>query len=174
MCPSKICYCGLLCFTVNTWTISVNIVYVLITSLATCFHLCLVFFTFLIHVNFKVFIKLFICGIPRPPSPMFFYGCVSPYSVTFFVPYKAKPHFLKTLYERIWWIQQMRNHQCIRFDKIKNLRIAILPKGVIIFPSHIINDCFTSWNFMSKFNCAQPLRSFVNRIPSILNLAGFY
>ena len=66
------------------------------------------------------------------------------------------------------------SHQCTSFDNIKHLRIAIQPKGVIGLLSHIINKLFTSWNFVSKFNRAQLLGSFVNHMPSILNLGGFH
>ena len=63
---------------------------------------------------------------------------------------------------------------CFHLWFVKHLRIAILPKGVIGLLSHIINKLFTSWNFVSKFNRAQLPRSFVNHIPSILNLVGFH
>ena len=66
------------------------------------------------------------------------------------------------------------SHECTSFDNIKDLRTAILPKGVISLLSHIINKLFTYWNFVSKFNRAQLSRSFVNHMPSILNLGGFH
>ena len=66
------------------------------------------------------------------------------------------------------------SHKCTGFDNIKHLRRAIQPKGVIGLLSHIINKLFTSWNFVSKFNRAQLSGSFVNHMPSILNLGGFH
>ena len=66
------------------------------------------------------------------------------------------------------------SYKCTIFDNIKDLRITILPKGVISLLSHIINTLFTSWKFVSKFNRAQLSRSYVNHMPSILNLGGFH
>ena len=66
------------------------------------------------------------------------------------------------------------SHKCTSFDNIKDLRIAILPKGVISLLSHIINKLFTPWNFVSKFDRVQLSRSCVNHMPRILNLGGFH
>ena len=90
-----------------------------------------------------------------------FYRWVSAYCITLSVPYKRRSSINV-------------HHKCTYFDSIKDLRIAVLPEVLSACWLHD-KQAFTSWNFESVFNNrAHLLGSFVNHIPSILNLVGFH
>ena len=70
---------------------------------AVCLHWWFVFFNFLSHVNLRVFIKLFIWGIPRLLSPIF-YTAVSLLIISPFLFHTKR----KTIFEDLLFINVFR------------------------------------------------------------------